>query len=322
MSTNHNLKWYTETISKDSKKATPKDLEDYIKSVPLEKTVFLIGSGPSLKNMDMSLLKGLNTIGMNRQYISYKDWGFYPKHYFCIDERLAKSITDKDSKIPYEDQIYPYMVDNPECTTETYCLYHTNVREPDTVFHERISPNELWAVGRGEVSFKCIEGKHQELGTIFAGNCGAFATLLSFFYGYERVVLLGINAEYQGRSNSVDAGKDLDHYDSNYFKVGTFNEGENQGSNDKTSGMYFWFMMSRWSSAKSYESGEWEPPNVNYVNSDCDIISCTPNSVINVGHNLDSGNITDPLGRLRDEDFKKGCFPFFKLEDYLNIIQG
>ena len=63
--------------------------EKTLKKIPIEKTAFIIGSGPSLNKVDIKSLSGLNTFGMNRQYISYKDWGFYPKYYTCVDRRLS-----------------------------------------------------------------------------------------------------------------------------------------------------------------------------------------------------------------------------------------
>lgn len=59
-----------------------------------ESTIFIIGSGPSLRDVDVSRLNGLNTFSMNRQYISYGEWGFFPTYYACIDKRLRRYIAE------------------------------------------------------------------------------------------------------------------------------------------------------------------------------------------------------------------------------------
>ena len=44
-----------------------------INEISMEDTIFLIGSGPSLNKIDMSLLKDVNTMSLNRQYIAYEE---------------------------------------------------------------------------------------------------------------------------------------------------------------------------------------------------------------------------------------------------------
>jgi len=37
---------------------------------------FIMGNGPSLRDTDISKLKGEYTFGMNRVYLAFEDWGF------------------------------------------------------------------------------------------------------------------------------------------------------------------------------------------------------------------------------------------------------
>ena len=83
-------------------------------NVLLNETMFVIGSGPSLNAIDIKKLEGLHTISLNRQYIAYEDWGFWPKYYACIDIRLIHTI--------YESGLLPMMLD-PECEIERFFIY-------------------------------------------------------------------------------------------------------------------------------------------------------------------------------------------------------
>ncbi|GJE07548.1 hypothetical protein AOPFMNJM_2877 [Methylobacterium jeotgali] len=48
---------------------------------------FIVGNGPSLRRIDMRLLKDELTFGSNRSFLGYEDWGF-PFRYWGISDRL------------------------------------------------------------------------------------------------------------------------------------------------------------------------------------------------------------------------------------------
>jgi hypothetical protein len=48
---------------------------------------FVVGNGPSLRNIDMTLLKDEITFGSNRSFLGYEDWG-YAFRYWGISDRL------------------------------------------------------------------------------------------------------------------------------------------------------------------------------------------------------------------------------------------
>lgn len=56
------------------------------------KTAFVIGTGPSLRDIDVSLLKNYATITFNRAYIAFEEWGFDPTYYLAIDSNDIRSI--------------------------------------------------------------------------------------------------------------------------------------------------------------------------------------------------------------------------------------
>ena len=106
------------------------------------------------------------------------------------------------------------------------------------------------------------------------GNCGVWATCLSYAFGYKRVVLLGIDAKYYGREKSIALGYDVEHFHPLYFDPKEFKELETHGEPDKWNGTFLWDYL------KTHADGLCNRP-------DFEIISCTPNSIIN--NDQDSG---------------------------------
>ena len=56
------------------------------------KTAFVIGTGPSLRDIDVSLLKNYTTITFNRAYVAFEEWGFDPTYYLAIDGNDMRSM--------------------------------------------------------------------------------------------------------------------------------------------------------------------------------------------------------------------------------------
>jgi hypothetical protein len=204
------------------------------------KTIFIIGSGPSLKQIDMSLLKDKDTFSMNRQYIAYEDWGFYPTYYAMIDRNLIKTV--------FADDVEPNMINNDKCSISKY-IFSSNYQsgltnldkyqEPpfdcktNVMVVERLSSafteEKLEFLNNRENNkFSILEGKPIVHSAAY-GNCGVFAIAMSVLMGYERVVLLGVDLKYVDWKESVESGEDLSHFHPKYFDVETFNESKTHG---------------------------------------------------------------------------------------------
>ena len=64
---------------------------------------FVVGNGPSLNSIDMSLLKNEITFGSNRVYLGFKVWGFHFKYWASIDTRcIVQLYREYNSKLPDE----------------------------------------------------------------------------------------------------------------------------------------------------------------------------------------------------------------------------
>jgi hypothetical protein len=202
------------------------------KNITLDETAFIIGSGPSLNEIDISLLKDLDTFGMNRQYIAFEDWGFEPKYYCMCDAKLISAIFDKDIVEKY--------VKDPLCKIQKYFISQIHNWEPlnekvNSIF--RFSSMHEYSLGhiceRTKNPFPTIPGEAY-------GNCGLWATCISYILGYKRAVLLGIDCTYGKREESVEQGKDLEHFHPEYFDPKSFFEGDTHGNSEADGGLAQW----------------------------------------------------------------------------------
>jgi len=303
------------------------------KKVHIADTAFVIGSGPSLKNVDMSLLKGLDTFSMNRQYIAYEDWGFYPKFYTLIDDKLGDTI-HKD--------IYDLMM-NPECSIQHYLMRgpgYAHLRDllggPRGIAKHK-KKFGFWNLGEavtnsngavdktvdplewGKITEREINaGDLSELVKLyppFDGNCGSYTTSLAFYLGYRRVVLLGVDGNCTGRDESVEKGYDVEHFHPEYFDPKKFVHGQTQGFADDHSFLGHWFRMKHGNDLRATKNGD--PTAERAMDQLCanpnfEIISASEGSLLNKGQSIPKtikyGDIVEDWG---------GIFDYISLEDIL-----
>jgi len=156
---------------------------------------FVLGNGPSLENVDFSLLEGAVTFGMNG--IFKNTWGFMPDYYVCVNPMLlnqwGRQIMELDtvrflSEIP----------NAPELEGETVWM-DTSLREPKFTY-EMDQP--IWE--GYTVTFVCLQ--------------------LAYYMGFEEVIMLGVDHDYgvveQPNRLVVQEGEDAHHWGNNYFEEG------------------------------------------------------------------------------------------------------
>lgn len=288
-------------------------------NISLDETMFIIGSGPCLNKIDIKLLKGLNTISLNRQYIAYDDWGFWPKYYVCIDWRLIGKIflSDilpmmrsseckiekffilanvlKENIVPSPSYIWAWNgdpVDDPKLikipvhsaatwSEETIQRYESCFVDPATA-KERFSLSpamQLDPLFPRDWSARWDAGK-RGLNFYFRGSAGAFSTSLTHALGYKRAVLLGMDASYVERENSLKAGKDLNHFHPNYFDVDEYAYNEDYGP---AQGYYEpWRIISGHAERDiQKDNASWNLHGNLCADKTFEVISCSPGSTIN-----------------------------------------
>jgi len=207
------------------------------------KTAYLIGTGPSLKKIDISKLKDKRTITFNRAYVAFEDWGFEPSYYLSIDSEDIKS-THKDINNLIENS-----------NIERFFLPHsiqTSSDFPGEKFIESdnvqflVDPPEAWSILL-PISHNLEIPNTNLLVSPIQPNAGFMGLKMLYMMGYEEVALLGCDARYtidKDTQRSIEWTDDgcVSHedYDPNHFRDDYFGKGQTFGRPNEQQQVYIW----------------------------------------------------------------------------------
>lgn len=162
-------------------------------------TVVLVANGPSLNKMDLSWLNQYTTIGMNKIYLGFKKFGFYPNYYVCVNDKVIEQS---------EEQIRALS-----------CVKFLSDRAPGKRIGEDALTYLINADYRKERFSKDLSKGLREGGTV------TYAALqIAYYLGFTKVIIIGMdhNFTFEGRPNEsrVMNGADVNHFAENYFGYG------------------------------------------------------------------------------------------------------
>ena len=169
------------------------------KDIHKGKRCFIVANGPSLKKIDLSLLKNEITIGMNRIYLMKEVNGFVPNYLACID---------KNSQI---EQFYDELdeLDMP-CFFNYDMHKYFSKKENQYFVKEKFSPD----FSKDIVNDPCGNGK------TVTYTCMQIA----YYMGFSEVYLIGKDHSYNtgekaGKRIESD-GKEENHFIKGYYRPG------------------------------------------------------------------------------------------------------
>ena len=58
-------------------------------------TAILVANGPSLNHMDLSPLRRANVIGMNKIFLGFKRFRFYPHYYVAVNAKVIEQSVEQ-----------------------------------------------------------------------------------------------------------------------------------------------------------------------------------------------------------------------------------
>ena len=134
----------------------------------------LIGCGPSLNTIDIERLSDFDTITFNRAYVAFKDWGFYPTYYACIDRVVLPDNADEIRAMSADSRIERLFLRD---TAELF-----GIPEGGRVTYLHIINGAPFSTDL------------KNLGMF--GNVGAVSLQILASLRYTRVVLVGVDARY------------------------------------------------------------------------------------------------------------------------------
>ncbi len=138
--------------------------------------LFLVGNGPSLRNMDFHKLQSMEWIGMNAAYRFWEKIHIYPAYYICMDTIVIESHKEKIYELIQKRMINGIKLFFIRKTLLKFYPDLANIAE--VIFFEDYYKNPYF------------EGITQYTTT------GSFAALIGGMLGYRRLYLLGIDLNY------------------------------------------------------------------------------------------------------------------------------
>jgi hypothetical protein len=169
---------------------------------------FVIGNGPSLRNMDLTPLGDEYTIGMNRIYLMFPTLGFTTSYYLCVNSLVVEQCAEDilSLKMPRfiswrsRKFLYPKTPNEPNTMPDPGIIFlHTTYTGPRFT-HD--AGRRIW------------EG----------ATVTNVALQLAYHMGFQQSILIGVDHSYttQGKPNTtvVSEGDDPNHFNSQYFGKG------------------------------------------------------------------------------------------------------
>jgi hypothetical protein len=160
---------------------------------------FIIGNGPSLRQTDLSLLKGEPTFGLNRIYLLFPELGFQTTYLVSVNDLVLEQCADE-------------MITLSMLKFITWRARHWLRRDPDTIFldSDYTGPEDFTKDASGR---------------IFEGYTVTYVALqLAFYMGFKEVILIGVDHNFTTRGPAnmavVSDGDDPNHFTPNYFGKG------------------------------------------------------------------------------------------------------
>lgn len=160
---------------------------------------FVIGNGPSLRKMDLSLLEDEFTFGLNRIYILFPELGFPTTYLASVNELVIEQCADELKALEIPKFI-------------TWRARRWMADDPRSVFidSDYTQPEDF---------------AEQATGRIYEGCTVTYVALqLAFHMGFEQAILIGVDHHFTTKGDPnvtvVSEGEDPNHFHPDYFGKG------------------------------------------------------------------------------------------------------
>ena len=171
---------------------------------------FIIGNGPSLRQTDLTKLRGEYTFGMNRIYILFPELGFTTTYFLSINDLVIEQCAGEIMALPMPKFL----------TWRSHRFFKSH--QPSAISHQPssfIPPTFLYTTYTGPKFARNAAGRLWEGATVTY-----VALQLAFHMGFERVILIGVDHSFvsKGEANKTitSQGDDPNHFAPNYFGKG------------------------------------------------------------------------------------------------------
>lgn len=181
-----------------------------LKDIHKSQRAFIIGNGPSLKQTDLSKLRGEYTFGLNRIYLLFPELGFHTTYYVAVNDLVIEQCRDDIAALPMPKFL----------SWRNHRLFST-VSQPSNLptFQPANLPTFLYTTYDNPSFSRDVRGRVWESATVTY-----VALQLAFHMGFETVILIGVDHNFasKGEANKtiVSEGDDPNHFSPAYFGKG------------------------------------------------------------------------------------------------------
>ncbi len=178
-----------------------KENKEYLKTlkdIHKGERLFLIANGPSIKDMDLGVLKNEFTMCMNRFYIYFDKIGFVPNYLVCVEDLVLGQFAEDFNNIPIEGKFVNWRFHQ----QINKCHYLKEAFAFNPFFQNDITNPTHFG---GTVTFACLQ--------------------LAYYMGFSEIIIIGMDHSFKekGIPNKIEVRKyekDESHFDPNYFPKG------------------------------------------------------------------------------------------------------
>ena len=181
-----------------------------LKNIHRGQRAFIIGNGPSLRQTDLTKLRGEYTFGMNRIYILFPELGFTTTYFLSINDLVIEQCAGEIMALPMPKFL----------TWRSHRFFKSH--QPSAISHQPssfIPPTFLYTTYTGPKFARNVAGRLWEGATVTY-----VALQLAFHMGFEQVILIGVDHSFvsKGEANKTitSQGDDPNHFAPNYFGKG------------------------------------------------------------------------------------------------------
>ena len=158
---------------------------------------FIIGNGPSLNKMDLTLLNDYHTFGLNKIYLIFNRMPVDLSYHVAVNPLVIKQSKEEIKKINCDSFLsYLPAIEN---HLKSDNIYYLGDSKPSKFFYKNI-----------------MQGIHQGYTVTYV------AMQLAYYMGFKRVFLVGVDHNFTQSGNPNEkqkmSGEDPNHFDPNYFK--------------------------------------------------------------------------------------------------------
>jgi hypothetical protein len=169
-----------------------------LKNIHANERCFIIGNGPSLNKMDLSLLRNELTFGLNRIYLLFPKLNFSTTYHVTVNKLVVEQFAQEIlARVPSTKFI---SFDARHWITDTSNVIY---------LYSRNGPNFYSDITKG----------------IWQGATVTYTAMqIAYFMGFSQVILIGVDHNFstkgQPHESVISQAKDTNHFDPNYFGNG------------------------------------------------------------------------------------------------------